>query len=379
MSIESYHKNMFFINKFTLKIAFVVTLILLVAWIFSSIVLYLTVSIVLATIMKPMMNAITHFRFFNFRIPRVLAILMSFSVLLLILSLLVVTFVPLVSTQLELVGQLKVDKMLAAIEEPLVHLEQFLIEKRLVNKEEGFIIDAIEARFIYDLGDVNMSKVLNNFIHFTSSFFVGLLAVTFITFFLLYEKGILKRLFLSMVPNAYFELTIAAFYKIEILLTNYLMGLLLQTFAIFTLTSTGLTIVGIPYAFTVGVFAAFINVIPYVGPFIGSVVAIVVGLTTAPTDWNGEQYGFLILQIGIVSTVVHLIDNIALQPLIFSKTVKAHPLEIFVAIFAGAAVAGIVGMVVAIPVYTVLRVSVTELGNGYKRYRVFSRYQKTIF
>jgi predicted PurR-regulated permease PerM len=154
------------------------------------------------------------------------------------------------------------------------------------------------------------------------------------------------------------------------------MGLLLQTFAIFTLTSLGLTIVGIKYAFTVAVFAAFINVIPYIGPFIGSMVAILVGLTTAPVHWTGEQYGWLILQIASVAGIVHLIDNILLQPLIFSKSVKAHPLEIFVAIFAGAALAGVVGMVSAIPVYTVLRVSFVELTNGYKRYHVFGRYQK---
>lgn len=371
---------MFLLNKFTLKIAVLVALLLLVGWIFSNIVLYIVVSIILATILKPMVSGITHFKFLGVvGLPRVLAILIAYAVLLGVVTLLVVMFIPLVSNQLEMIEQIKLDKMLASIEDPINVLEKFLIKKQLVHgKQEGFMVDALEDHFLSNFTALDASNMINHFITLTSQFFVGLLAVTFITFFLLYEKGILKRLFLSIVPNAYFEMTIAALYKIEKLLTNYLLGLLLQTFAIFTLTSTGLSIIGIEYAFTVAVFAAFINVIPYIGPFVGGLVAVVVGLTTAPLTWTGEQYGVLMLQIVGVATIVHLIDNILLQPIIFSKTVKAHPLEIFVAIFAGASLAGVIGMVSAIPVYTVLRVSFTELANGYKRYQVFSRYQKPL-
>jgi predicted PurR-regulated permease PerM len=68
---------------------------------------------------------------------------------------------------------------------------------------------------------------------------------------------------------------------------------------------------------------------------------------------------------------VQITDNIVLQPLIFSKSVKAHPLEIFVIIFAGASLAGVLGMIAAIPVYTIIRVVLIELYQGYKQYKIF--------
>jgi predicted PurR-regulated permease PerM len=83
------------------------------------------------------------------------------------------------------------------------------------------------------------------------------------------------------------------------------------------------------------------------------------------------DYSYFLFRIISVSAVVHLIDNIFLQPMIFSKSVKVHPLEIFVIIFAGAKIAGISGMIFAIPVYTIFRVAVLEFYHGYKSYRIF--------
>jgi predicted PurR-regulated permease PerM len=75
-----------------------------------------------------------------------------------------------------------------------------------------------------------------------------------------------------------------------------------------------------------------------------------------------------------VFATVQVVDNIFLQPMIFSKSVKAHPLEIFIVIFAGATLAGIPGMIAAIPGYTVIRVSVMEIYRGYKSYHIFKNY-----
>jgi predicted PurR-regulated permease PerM len=96
-----------------------------------------------------------------------------------------------------------------------------------------------------------------------------------------------------------------------------------------------------------------------------------VGLSTTELPDILDASMFALLKILIVFIVVHLIDNLISQPLIFSKSVKAHPLEIFVAIFAGAKLAGPLGMIAAIPVYTIIRVSVMEFRKGYKQYRVF--------
>jgi predicted PurR-regulated permease PerM len=180
---------------------------------------------------------------------------------------------------------------------------------------------------------------------------------------------------LRYVPNAFFELTITAFYKIEKLLSSYLLGILMQMGAIFLLALFGYWLIGMQYAVTVALFAAVINILPYVGPLLSNLTAIVVGLSTTPgvTEDQYFSYGIQIMSVGLV---IHLIDNIALEPVIFSRNLKAHPLEIFVAIFAGSSLGGVAGMVLALPVYTVLRVTVSEISDGYRAYRVFKARSK---
>ena len=118
-------------------------------------------------------------------------------------------------------------------------------------------------------------------------------------------------------------------------------------------------------------FAAIANIIPYLGPVLGATFGILVGITINPDLVTGQDFLFHAVKIASVFVVVQVTDNIVWQPLIFSKSVKAHPLEIFIIIFAGATLAGIIGMILAIPVYTVIRVTFIEFLSGYKRYKIF--------
>ena len=151
-----------------------------------------------------------------------------------------------------------------------------------------------------------------------------------------------------------------------------MVGLLIQMLSIFTLASLGLSLLGIKFAITIAIFAAVANLIPYLGPMLGAFFGIIVSISTSGVILDTpNDYLLLIFKIIVVFSIVQLFDNLVFQPLIFSKSVKAHPLEIFVVIFAGATLGGIVGMIAAIPVYTILRVSVIELVSGYKQYKIF--------
>ena len=220
--------------------------------------------------------------------------------------------------------------------------------------------------------EINVSDIFNSLIKYTGNFFVGLLAVSFITFFLMVDFSLFRQKILSIIPNKYFEVSISAVTKIEHLLSRYLTGLVLQMIGIFSLASIGLSIIGVKYAITIAIFAAVANLIPYLGPLLGASFGIVV--TVMQSGLAIQSFNdllILLLKIGGVFVIVQITDNILFQPLIFSKSVKAHPMEIFVIIFAAATLAGVVGMILAIPVYTILRVSVNELYSGYKQYRIF--------
>ena len=344
----------------------------LLSWVFSSIFIYLVISIILSTILRPLTNYLSNQQFFNLRMPRVLAVFVSFLSLILLLSAFVTLFLPLISDQVEIFTHIDLEKIIERIEIPLDALEAFMLKYQLADVEKGFLAENIMAGVKNIIKEIEIASIVEDVIALTGNVFVGLMAITFITFFLLYEKGILRKQIINLIPNEYFEVSIAGLYKIEKLLSNYLIGLFLQMTAIFSIAFAGLSLFGINYAASIALFAAVINLIPYLGPILGATFGILVGLSTSGAQiFESNQFIIMIIEIASVFGVVQLTDNVILQPLIFSKSVKAHPLEIFIIIFAGATLAGIVGMIAAIPVYTIIRVFVMEIYSGYKSYYIF--------
>ena len=156
--------------------------------------------------------------------------------------------------------------------------------------------------------------------------------------------------------------------SISFLLRRYFVGLIFEVFMVMILVSLGLTIVGIEFsnAVVIGLFCGMFNVIPYLGPWMGAAVGLLIGAAlNIDADFMSHTLpllGFMIIVFGSVQ----IIDNILFQPLIYSSSVKAHPLEIFLVILAAASLAGILGMILAIPVYTILRVIAKEFFDNMK-------------
>lgn len=342
------------------------------AWIFSDIVLYIVLAVVLSGILKVPTNAISQIQIRGVRIPRGIAILISFSILVGVLSLFVLLFIPLVNEQAAVIASIPYDEFFDKLSLPISHLEKKLIDAKIFNQPRGFLLAQVKENLIDFFRPFKLSSLLNSFLLATGNFFVGTLAVLFITFFLLFEKGNVRKKIIALIPNRYFEVSISAIYKIERLLSNYLLGLLLQIISVFTILSFCLLLFGVNYAVTIGIFAAVANVIPFVGPLIGAVFGIIVGISTAPAEaLAGNGYLWLSGQIFLSFVITQIIDNVILQPIIFSKSVKAHPLEIFISVFAGATLGGVPGMLAAIPAYTVIRVSFLEIRKGFREYKVF--------
>ena len=119
---------------------------------------------------------------------------------------------------------------------------------------------------------------------------------------------------------------------------------------------------GIKYALLLGFFAAIINIIPYIGPIIGTVFGLFVGITTTiETQGLYAEIIPLFIKMNIIYWAVHLLDNAIFQPVIFSNSIKAHPLEVFILIWVAGTLGGVLGMILAIPCYTVFRVIMKEI------------------
>jgi predicted PurR-regulated permease PerM len=342
------------------------------AWIFADIVMYIILAMVLSGILKVPTNAISQIQVRGVRIPRSIAILISFSILVGVLALFVLLFMPLINEQAAVIANIPYDEFSDKLSLPIAHVENFLINSKIVNQPRGFLIIQFKEKLGEIFTQFKLGNVLNDLLLTTGNIFIGILAVLFITFFLLFEKGKVRKQLIALIPNRYFEVSISAIHKIERLLSNYLLGLLLQIISIFTIVSFSLILLGVNYAVTIGIFAAIANVIPFAGPLIGTIFGVIVGISTAPPELlEGNGYLFLLGQLLLVFIITQIIDNVILQPIIFSKSVKAHPLEIFISVFAGATIGGVLGMLAAIPAYTVIKVSFLEIRKGFREYKVF--------
>lgn len=196
-----------------------------------------------------------------------------------------------------------------------------------------------------------------------AGFAVNLAIVPFITYFILagWDKY-LKKL-IEKVPNKYFEMTLNVINKIQTDLVGYLRGWILDSVIIGALSVVGYYIIGVKYAALIGIVAGVANLIPYVGPIVGAVPAFLVSVT---------QFGDfrLLLPIVIQTFAVQMIDNIIVQPLCFAKTVDMHPLTVILVLVVGNELMGVAGMLLAIPIATILKASAVESYWGLKHYKI---------
>jgi len=205
----------------------------------------------------------------------------------------------------------------------------------------------------------NLSAIpefLNHILSLLGSLTIGLFSVTFISFFLLKDSHILENAVLVFVNDESEGQLKKSFEKIKNLLSRYFLGLLLQISILLTIYSVVLLIFGVKNAIVIAFLCALLNLIPYIGPLIGAVLMMFLTMTSnLEADFSSVILPKTIyVMIGFF--VGQLIDNFFSQPLIFSNSVKSHPLEIFIVILAGGSLLGTTGMIFAVPLYTAVKV-----------------------
>lgn len=226
--------------------------------------------------------------------------------------------------------------------------------------------DYIEDSMLELVSGIQVSSIFNTFGAFVGNLFLALFAISFISFFLLKESHILTNIILTTTPSGYEEKVQTILGKVKPLLTRYFVGVLIEVLLVGTLISIGLSLLGVENAIFIGLFAGTLNVIPYIGPVFGAILGLI--LTTLGCldyDLTSELLP-LLLQVAGVFGVVQLTDNIAFQPYIYASSVKAHPLEIFLVILMASTLAGVPGMILAIPVYTLFRVIAQQFLSEFK-------------
>lgn len=313
----------------------------------QSVLIYLVVSFILTLIGNPILD------FFKKRLKfnHIVATIATLFIFILIIFGFIMMFVPLVLSQgqnLSLLNTAEIEKnILQLINQITTFLDAHQIDSAQVLKEAN-ITSKINFNFI--------PNFLNTILGTLSSLGVGLGSVLFITFFFLKDRLMFIVGVKKLIPNSHEDQILHSLEKINHLLSRYFIGLLIQLFIVFLLYLIVLFIFGVPNALVIAFLCAVLNIIPYIGPLIASVLAaILTMLSNLGSDFQSEILPTTIYVL-IGFWIVQIIDNNLSQPIIFSKSVSSHPLEIFLVILIAGFLFGILGMVIAVPLYTIIKV-----------------------
>lgn len=317
----------------------------------QSVILFLFIALIVSMIGNPIVNFLEKRLKFN----HVVAVVVTLLFFILLLAGFIMMFVPLIISQsenLSLLDTAKLETDLVGLTEKLkgyfsshnIDIENMVKESNLASK--------LNLNFI--------PNFLNSLISILGNIGVAIGSVIFITFFFLKDQKLFTVNAKKILPNEHEEKILNSFTKINHLLSRYFIGLIGQVTILFICYLIVLLIFGVENAFIIAFITALLNIIPYIGPLIATVlVAVLTMLGHMDPESQGEMLSTT-LYVLIGYSIAQIIDNNITTPLIFSNSVNSHPLEIFIVILASGFVFGVLGMIVAVPLYTIVKVVAKE-------------------
>ena len=308
---------------------------------------YIAIAAVISLIGRPVVIFLER----RLKFSNTVAVVLTITLLLGFFVGLVGLFIPLILKQGHNLSLLNIEELRRNIESLYVEIIAYFdihnidIEQSL--RQTNFL-DRIDYSII--------PNFLNSVISGLGSFSIALFSVLFISFFFLKDSNLFGNSILTAIPDSKVEGWKASSNTIKDLLSRYFVGLILQILILFIIYTIGLLIIGVDNAIVIAFLCALMNLIPYVGPLLGGIIMITLTMTSNLGFSFSEVILPKTLWVGIVLIIGQLVDNFFSQPFIFSKSVKSHPLEIFLVILIAGILFGIIGLIVAVPAYTAIKV-----------------------
>ena len=228
------------------------------------------------------------------------------------------------------------------------------------------MLSNLSAQFFSQLGSV-LAGALD-----TLATIIFILIITM--FFLVDGKSMTKKL-IGMVPNRYFEMSLNITYKTKLQLTNFLRGQLLAALGVAIQSFIGLNLLNwifetnISGVLLISSIAGMANMIPFVGPFMGMVPAIIVSLFNNLGDPIAASNFYYIFHIIGMFLIVQMVDNNIISPIVVSGSMEMHPLTVILLILVGSQI-GVLGMFLAVPAWGISKEVVQEVYQGLKGHRL---------
>ncbi|WP_136481245.1 AI-2E family transporter [Cognatitamlana onchidii] len=317
----------------------------------QSVIGYIAIAAVISLIGRPIVRFLEH----RLKFKNTIAVVVTMVILLGLFTGLISLFIPLIILQGKNLSLLNINELQGNIENLYSEIVNYF------NLYHINIEKSLNASSWFSQLDLShIPEFLNSFISGLGSFSIGLFSVLFISFFFLKDSKLFENSLLTIIPDSKETRWKSSSSKIKDLLSRYFVGLIFQILILFIIYTIGLSIVGVDNPIVIAFLCALLNLIPYVGPVIGAVLM----LTLTMTSHLGESFSNVIvpktLWVLLVFGIGQLVDNFFSQPIIFSKSVKSHPLEIFLVILITGILFGVIGLIMAIPAYTAIKVILKE-------------------
>ncbi len=357
--------------RLVLSIVFAL-LLLLGIWYFSTLFTYFVIAFILSLMGQPLMRLFAKIKIRKKVLPAGMRALFTLLIMVGVIVGLVMLVIPVAKQQANTVSHINTGEISTFLTNTFENIDDNLHEYGLLGSEEN--VDHVLENNLTKL--VNMATFKNTarfLLNFTGSFFMGAFSVLFMAFFFLKDANMVSNLILLLTPDRYTDKVRRVMYQTKHLLSRYFVGVLIEISCMITLLIIGLSIFGVPGAVLIGTVGGTFNVIPYLGPIMGASLGSILAMVGEVGMGHYTDFYWVGLKVLLVFGVANLIDNIVLQPLIYSNSVKAHPLEIFVVILMAGSLAGIVGMITAIPVYTMIRIILGEFFSEFKLVRALTQ------
>ncbi len=325
---------------------------------FTSIVVYMVIAAVVSLLVNPLKQLFLKISIKGKSPGNNLASVVALLSFLIVSGGIITLLIPAIASQTSDLANLDYNAIGQSINDSFVKTEATLIEYGIIDSNET--LASILQTYIHSfVAGIQIDKIASGAISTVGSLFMGFFSVVFISFFFIRDESMFQNIILLFIPEQKKKNVQHILIKIKKMLSRYFLGLMTEMGVMMILESIGGFIIGLENALLIGFLGGMLNIIPYIGPLIGGFLAAVL-VTISNISLGIDATIPLVLGIVTVFAIANLIDNFLLQPIIYSNSVLAHPLEIFIVIIVGGSLYGPLGMILAIPVYTILRVVAKE-------------------
>lgn len=345
-------------------------------WYFSSILTYILLAVVVSLIGQPIMSLLRKVKIKGHRAPDWVLAMITLLTLIILFFTVITLIVPIVSGIIKGISLDSIETAARHISGPLAEMNLNLREA-FPRLGSDFRIEVAAFQELQKLFDpIAVSSVIGSAANMITNLGIGLFSVSFISFFFIKDEGQFTAIIKAIVPDEHESEAEKAITDISYLLSRYFIGVMIEVAGVALINFLGLLLIarlGFNAAIGIAFMTGILNIMPYVGPLMGGVLGTALSLiikysSAVPIGLDVNFLTFTLILVAIFS-FTQLIDNILYQPVIYSTSIKAKPLEIFIVLLIAGHLAGPVGMIVAIPSYTVVRVVAFRFFRRYKAIR----------